>query len=100
MRKPAAMPLKNISSQECPRICRLISTMPFSSSGESTGVNVENSAANSVPAKLASSTTAHMRAILARFGVLNVAMTGKTAVIVFSVKSCCRDMITMTKPTV
>ena len=44
---------KTISIQPGVISCRLISSIPLFSSGESTGANVQNNAANSVPAKFA-----------------------------------------------
>ena len=93
------IPLKIISNQPGVMSCRLVSSIPLVSSGVSTGVNVQNSAANSVPAKFASSTIPHMRASFHRLPGVNAAMTGNTAVIVVSVNSCWRDSTTMTKPT-
>ena len=55
--------------------------------------------ATNVPAILATSTTLQSRPSRAKLVRVRSAMTGSTAVTVLSVKSCCRDSTTITKPT-
>ncbi len=73
--------------------------MPCSRSGGSTGVKVQNSAANSVPARLAASTIAHSRAIRQMLTQEMSLNTGSTTVMVLSVNSCWFPSTTIRKPT-
>ena len=57
------MARKNISGQLSASSARLTCSMPCSNSPDSTGVKLQNSAAISVPARLATSTIAHSRAM-------------------------------------
>ena len=61
-------------------------------------MNVQNNAANNVPARLAASTIAQSRAMRTILPQVTSAATGKTAVIVISVNSCWRESTAMMNP--
>ena len=92
------MPRKPISIQPCCIASRLMSSIASRSSGVITGVNVQKSAATSVPARLASKHDRPHARRAPEFCAFGSAITGSTTVIVFSVKSCWRASTTMTKP--
>ena len=69
------------------------------SSGVSTGVKVQSSAATNVPAMFATRTTLQSRPSRQKLAAVGLAVTGNTAVMVISVKSCCRESTAITNPT-
>ena len=71
------------------------SKMPAGSAGEYR----QNSAANSVPMRLAASTIAHSRAMREMLLKLRSASTGSTTVMVLSVNNCWRAMTIIRNPT-
>src|SRR5205085_2294815 len=77
-------------------ICRLISSIASRNSGVSTGVKLQNKAANKVPVRFAASTIDHIRNSPRRLAQVNSAATGNTTV-VFSVNNCWRASTTIAR---
>ena len=95
---PAGMARQNDWLAPIPVACWDNPSIAGIRSGDSAGVNTNRAAAAKAPTTLAPKTMPHRRIIQPKAYHVRSCMIGKTVVIVFSVNSCMRPMITAKKP--